>query len=76
MTTRIKLGFTADTNGHGNVTTLAAQGWPDGWPIPATGDTIDLPDVQLEVKRVVYMPLGTEEKPGDPLVYVVVGMSA
>lgn len=49
--------------------------WPDGWPIPREGDSVDLPGLpSLAVRTVVWYPEGGDD--GDerePFVYLVIG---
>ncbi len=49
--------------------------WPDSWPVPAVGDAITLPriDVPLGVRAVDWHPEG---EPGDPEPFarVVIGL--
>lgn len=71
----VRLGFRSDVGPAGDVMRLAAEGWPDGWPVPAAGDLVDLPAAKLEVIRVVYMPLGDSEN-REPCIYVVIGREA
>jgi hypothetical protein len=47
--------------------------WPDGWPPPREGETVELPDVTLTVRRVVWYPVDDPEDLDEPFVYVVLG---
>jgi len=48
--------------------------WPEGWPVPSAGDSVDLPGQGgLAVRTVVWFPEGEDDDP-EPFVYVVVGM--
>lgn len=48
--------------------------WPEGWPPPRRGDTVELPgSPPLEVRTVVWYPHGDEHADREPFVYVVVG---
>lgn len=47
--------------------------WPDGWPVPREGDSVDLPDAPgLAVRTVAWNPEG-EGDDSEPFVYVAIG---
>lgn len=48
--------------------------WPEGWPVPRVGDSVDLPGLGgLAVRTVVWCPEGEGEDDFEPFVYVVIG---
>lgn len=49
--------------------------WPEGWPVPTEGDTVELPGLVagLVVRRVVWYPEGDGEDEPSPFVYLVIG---
>lgn len=48
--------------------------WPEGWPVPQVGDSVDLPGLDgLAVRTVVWYPEGEGEDDAEPFVYVVIG---
>lgn len=49
--------------------------WPEGWPVPREGDTVEIPDLDespLSVRTVVWYPEGGDDD-SEPFVYLVIG---
>jgi hypothetical protein len=47
--------------------------WPDGWPMPREGESVDVNGLGgLSVRTVVWFPEGDDDDP-EPFVYLVIG---
>jgi hypothetical protein len=49
--------------------------WPEGWPLPLEGQTVELPNeriANLYVRHVAWYPMGDEDDT-EPYVYLVLG---
>lgn len=45
--------------------------WPEGWPLPAKGERVELAEAAVYVRHRIWCPLSFDDH--EPYVYIVVG---